>query len=133
MKKPRVLMIEDDPDDRYITETYFAQHGYGIALEFFDAHKDIIGYLSSLGPENFPDLIMLDPGKRGNGMLQQIKSHPVFKTIPVIILSEVSQPSAVREAYRLGANSFIEKPSTHALTQEKISTFARYWFNVVEL
>ena len=133
MRKPRVLMIEDDLDDRYITETYFAQIGYSIALEFFDGHGDIIQYLSGLQHEMLPDLIVLDPGRRGNGTLRQLKSHNDFKVIPVVVLSEVSQRTAVKEAYRLGANSFIEKPSTHALTQEKISTFAKYWFNVVEL
>jgi CheY-like chemotaxis protein len=133
MKKPSVLMIEDDLDDRYITETYFAQNGYTVSLEFFEGHGDVIQYLSGLQHESLPDLIVLDPGKRGNDTLQQLKTHDVFREIPVIVLSEVTQRSAVKEAYRLGANSFIQKPATHALTKEKIGTFAKYWFDVVEL
>jgi CheY-like chemotaxis protein len=133
MKKPRVLMIEDDLDDRYITETYFAQNGYTISLDFFDGHKDIVQYLSDLPYGTLPDLIVLDPGKRGNDTLKQLKTHHVFREIPVIVLSEVTQRSVVKEAYRLGANSFIQKPATHDLTKEKIGTFAKYWFDVVEL
>lgn len=133
MKKPRVLMIEDDLDDRYITETYFAQNGYTVKLEFFEGNGDIIQYLSGLQKELLPDLIVIDPGKRGNDTLQELKTHPQFREIPVVILSEVTQRTMVKEAYRLGANSFIQKPASHELTKEKIGTFAKYWFDVVEL
>jgi hypothetical protein len=48
-------------------------------------------------------------------------------------VSEITHPATVKEAYRLGANSFIQKPSTLHLTKEKIETFAKYWLEVVEL
>ncbi|HYF32102.1 MAG TPA: response regulator [Chitinophagaceae bacterium] len=133
MKKRKVLMIEDDMDDRYIIETYFADYGSSMALKFFDGHNDVIQYLNGLNKADMPDLIVLDPGRHGHGTLQQLKSHPVFKAIPVVVVSEVTPDSTVKEAYRLGANSFIQKPSTHFLTKEKIETFARYWLDVVEL
>lgn len=133
MKKRKVLMIEDDMDDRYIIETYFADFGSSMSLKFFDGHNDVIQYLSGLDKPDLPDLIVLDPGKRGHGTLQQLKTHPRFREIPVVVVSEITPDASVKEAYRLGANSFIHKPSTHRLTKEKIETFAKYWFEVVEL
>ena len=133
MKKRKVLMIEDDLDDRYIIDTYFADYGAAMALRYFDGHNDVIPYLEALNASELPDLIVLDPGKRGHGTLQQLKSHPTFRGIPVVVVSEVTHDSSIREAYRIGANSFIQKPSTHNLTKEKIDTFAKYWFDVVEL
>jgi CheY-like chemotaxis protein len=126
-------MIEDDLDDRYITETYFAQVGHKVNIDFFEGAGDVVGYLSSLDSAQLPDLIVLDPGKRGFETLKQLKTHEQFKVIPIIVVSELTPASKVKEAYRLGASSFIEKPSTHALTSEKIGTFAKYWFEVVEL
>lgn len=126
-------MIEDDLDDRYITETYFAQVGHKVQIDFFEGSGDVIGYLSSLESSQLPDLIILDPGKRGFESLEQLKTHEQFKVIPIVVVSELTPATKVKEAYRLGANSFIEKPSTHALTSEKIGTFAKYWFEVVEL
>jgi CheY-like chemotaxis protein len=126
-------MIEDDLDDRYITETYFAQVGHKVQIDFFEGAGDVIGYLSSLNAAQLPDLIVLDPGIRGFESLEQIKTHPEFKSIPIVVVSELTPASKVKEAYRLGANSFIKKPSTHHLTSEKIGTFAKYWFEVVEL
>lgn len=133
MTSHKVLMIEDDLDDRYITETYFAQLGLKVAIDFFEGAGDVIGYLSQLEEHELPDLILLDAGKRGFESLQQIKTHEQFKAIPLVVVSELTAKSQAKEAYRLGANSFIEKPSTHALTSEKIGTFAKYWFEVVEL
>lgn len=133
MKKRKVLMIEDDMDDRYITQTYFADFGSSIALKFFDGHNNVIEYLDGAGKSDLPDLIVLDPGKRGHGMLQELKTHPRFREIPVVVVSEVTHAAAVKEAYQLGANSFIQKPSTLNLTKEKIETFAKYWLEVVEL
>ena len=133
MNKRRVLMIEDDLDDRYITQTYFADFGSSIALRFFDSHNDVIQYLDGLDRSELPELIVFDPGKRGNQTLEQLKSHPRFREIPVVVVSEITHPATVKEAYRLGANSFIQKPSTLNLTKEKIATFAKYWLEVVEL
>ena len=133
MNKRKVLMIEDDLDDRYITQTYFADFGSSIALRFFDGHNDVIQYLEGLDRSELPELIVFDPGKRGNDTLQQLKSDDRFRGIPVVVVSEITHPATVKEAYRLGANSFIQKPSTLHLTKEKIETFAKYWLEVVEL
>lgn len=133
MPRRKVLMIEDDMDDRYIIETYFAEYGSSIAVRFLDGHHDVIQYLSDLEKPELPDLIVFDPGKRGNAALQALKTHPAYRAIPVVVVSEITPEFSVKEAYRLGANSFIHKPSTHRLTKEKIDTFAKYWLDVVEL
>lgn len=126
-------MIEDDLDDRYITETYFADKGYKVALEFFEGSADVIEHLSRLNAAELPDVIALDPGKRALETLEALKTHPRFKEIPVVVITEVVPASRIKEAYRLGANSVIQKPSTHKLTEETIGAFAKYWFEVVEL
>jgi len=131
--KQQLLMIEDDADDRYITEKYFSDNGVDIGLDFFDAAEDVVEYLSTLPDHLLPRLIILSPGKNRLQALQDLKSHPQFKLIPVVVLSETAHPSVVYEAYRLGASSVIQKPATHQDTQLKISTFAKYWFSTVEL
>lgn len=133
MPNRKLLMIEDDLDDRYITETYFAQLGHQVQIDFFDGSRDVVQYLSGLEQAQMPNLVILDPGKRGFETLQQLKMHPRFRSIPVVVVTELTPTARVKEAYSLGANSVIEKPSTHALTSEKISAFARYWLETVEL
>jgi CheY-like chemotaxis protein len=134
MKKYHVLMIEDDMDDRYIAETYFSANNIDVSLEFFSGSGNVLRHLSALAAsDQFPHLILLNPGKHNMGILQQLKTHPEFRGIPVVVLTDSTHPEMVAEAYRLGANSVIQKPSTHALTQDRISTFGKYWFETVIL
>jgi CheY-like chemotaxis protein len=133
MRNYNVLMIEDDVDDRYITDKYFLDNGYNINVEYFPSNNEnIVQYLSGLGPAGMPQLILMS-GRYGLDHLVQIKSHEIFRQIPVVVLTEMSHAFSITEAYRLGASSVIEKPSTHQHTQEKIQTFSKYWFSIVEL
>lgn len=128
MKSFNVLMIENDIDDRYITDKYFLDNGYNINVEYADAH--MLNYLDN--SRKMPHLILMS-GKYGLELLSKLKAHEVYCQIPVVILTEMSHPFNINEAYRLGAGSVIVKPSTHQLTEEKIRDFSKYWFSTVEL
>jgi CheY-like chemotaxis protein len=132
-----ILMVEDDHDDRHITKAFFAERGYDINVQFLDDSDKVIGFLEDAAMEGIlPNLILLDlnlPRKNGFEVLKELKSHSQFHVIPVIIVSGTSYAQEVNECYRLGANSFVQKPFTDLLTQKKIETFVEYWFNVTEL
>lgn len=138
MPHPYILMLEDDNDDRQITETLFAEHHGDIGLQFVSSTSEAIHHLENccINGQPLPGLVIISKAAHahtGVDGLQAIKSHPVFRQIPVIILSDSSRPSEVEECYRLGANSYIVKPASYALTVQKISNFVSYWFDVVEL
>jgi CheY-like chemotaxis protein len=131
-------MLEDDVDDRYITQTYFNELGYDIPLIFLDRPDDVLPYLNNLfeHKQQLPGLILLDknvPARSGLEVLAELKSHPVFSRIPTVMVSGTALVADVEESYRLGANSFIVKPDSGVLTSQKIETFIRYWFGIVEL
>lgn len=128
--EPYVLMLEDDTDDRYITETTLRELGFNVPVKFLTYDRELINYLTH---SDEPALILLDYNPvSGAETLKQLKSHPDFNHIPVVVLSEVSSPNHVRQCYQLGANSFIQKPRTEEMTRKKIETFFRYWFEVAE-
>lgn len=59
-----------------------------------------------------PDVIMLDillPGMNGYEILEKLKTDPVTKDIPVIILSNFGQKSEVEKGMKLGAEKFLIK------------------------
>jgi CheY-like chemotaxis protein len=135
---PYILMLEDDSDDRHITQTIFADNGYDVALEFLTNSEEVLPYLDQCRTENklLPRLILLDknvPASGGMEVLKNIKSHPVYKTIPVVMISGTAFTHEVNESYKLGVNSFIVKPATHDLTVKTIGNFINYWFGSVEL
>jgi CheY-like chemotaxis protein len=126
-----VLMLEDDADDRYITETTIEELGYNIPVKFLSYERELIKYLTE---SEEPSLILLDYNPvNGADTLRQLKTHPDFNHIPVVVLSEVASPNHVRQCYQLGANTFIKKPDTAVTSTQKIQTFFKYWFEVAEI
>lgn len=136
-KQLSILMLEDDHDDRHITESFFAEKGYDIKVQFMDESDRLISYLEDAAIDgSLPDLILMDlnmPRRNGFEVLKELKLHLQFRQIPVVIISGTAYHGEVKECYLLGANSFIQKPFTDQLTQKKIATFIDYWFHVCEL
>jgi two-component system, sensor histidine kinase and response regulator len=59
-----------------------------------------------------PDIVMLDiilPKLDGFQVLQKIKTNPATKDIPVILLSNLGQPSEIEKGQQLGALKFLVK------------------------
>ncbi|MDJ1469376.1 response regulator [Cytophagaceae bacterium DM2B3-1] len=133
LKKPYILMLEDDPDDRMITDSIASQLDVDIQFLYLTYSNELFSALES-GEQ--PALIMLDyNSKPQNGLeiLKKLKSNPAYRSIPVIVLGESASDPHIDECYQLGANSFILKPGTYDLTVHKIRTFLEYWFQVAEL
>ena len=62
-----------------------------------------------------PDLILMDimlPMMDGLEALKLIKENPTATTIPVILLSALSDYEDIRKGYSMGANYYITKPFT---------------------
>jgi len=63
--------------------------------------------------EAVPIFILLDlklPKISGLEVLRQLKEHPTYSAIPVIVLTTSAEDQDVDEAYKLGCNSYIVKP-----------------------
>jgi len=83
-----------------------------------------------------PSLILLDlnmPRKDGREALREIKSDPVLRRYPVVVLTTSHAEEDVVRSYDLGVNSFITKPVTFQGLLEAVRVLGRYWFEIVEL
>jgi CheY-like chemotaxis protein len=70
------------------------------------------GEHSSLDPDK-AYLLLLDinmPKMDGIEVLERIKSHEAFKTLPVLMLTTTDDPREVEKCYELGCNIYITKP-----------------------
>ena len=62
--------------------------------------------------ENQPDAVLLDillPKLDGFEMLKRLRANPRFAKVPVIILTNLSQPEDVERGLALGANDYLVK------------------------
>lgn len=136
-----ILMAEDDEDDRMLAADALAEAHLANDLRFVVDGQDLMDYLRhegaySDGTEPRPDIILLDlnlPKKDGREALSEIKSDPELRRIPVVVLTTSNAEQDVVRSYDLGVNSFITKPVTFAGLVEVLSSFSRYWFEIVEL
>lgn len=132
MAQKLILMLEDDRDDRYITQKAIAELGLDIQINFFSNSNDFINSVIATQPS----LLLIDYNStpdNGLQVLKKIKELRLANHIPVIILSDSSSAKYKAECYAFGASSFIKKPQTVESTANKIETFFKYWLTVAEV
>ncbi len=77
-----------------------------------------------------PMVILLDlklPKVDGHQVLKTLKSHPVYKTIPIVVLTSSGDDRDISKAYELGANSYIVKPVSFDKFIEVAAQIELYW------
>lgn len=106
-----VLLVDDDVTDRelFIDAIRLAGKKYNVSEA--SNGDEAIRFLNDTN--RLPDLIILDlnmPIKDGRTTLKEIKTHEVYRSIPVCIMSTSSANFDVTNAYDNGANLFLVKP-----------------------
>ena len=122
MARPRVLVVDDEPD---ILELI----GYNLARHNFD----MIGVDS--GEEAFasvrkslPDLVVLDlmlPGIDGLEVCRRLKNDNRTAAVPVIILSAKGEEADVVIGLELGADDYLTKPFSPRVLMARIKAVLR--------
>lgn len=130
----RVLLVEDNPDDVAITERAFDKSAVVSRLIVARDGQEVLDLLASDEPR--PDLVLLDmklPKLSGLEVLAKIRRDEELSTIPVIMLTASNRPQDVLASYRLGANSYIQKPVVFERLTRALEVLGQYWFEVATL
>jgi CheY-like chemotaxis protein len=137
MQKLFILIAEDDADDRFLLQTVFDERGYTDKLEFVENGVELLEFLQNKtdgnsSENNFPAFILLDlnmPKKDGREVLKEIKQHPLYKKIPVIVFTTTKSEHEIRRCYELGANTYVVKPVSFEALIKVIDEIRNYWLN----
>src|ERR1700704_6357211 len=136
------LMADDDADDRRLTQEAFEEARLINDVRFVENGEQLLEYLRKQGqyapPAEAPrpGLILLDlnmPRKDGRTVLKEIKSDPILRQIPVVVLTTSKSDEDIYRSYDLGVNSYIVKPVTFEALVDILQTLEKYWFQIVEL
>ena len=132
-----ILLVEDNPMDLDLTCRAFARRHIANPIQTARDGEDALGFLRrwELG-EPPPVLILLDlklPKVDGLEVLRLLKIHPRFRLIPVVVLTTSSEEKDMREAYQLGANSYIVKPVDYDRFVEAADRIEEYWCHINQL
>jgi two-component system response regulator HydG len=105
MGKKRILVVDDEVTTREAVAEVLQNEGYEVTLAADGL--EAVALLSS----HQPDLVLADlqmPGLDGAGLLTHVKK--AYPNIPVIIFTAHVTVDAEREARRLGAQDYLNKP-----------------------
>jgi CheY-like chemotaxis protein len=105
---PIILVVDDDPEVLQLMVNLLGRVGFRVvtAANAADAAK-----LLQRAPR--PSLIILDmmmPKVSGMDFLHQVRARSNYDSIPIVVLSAISEPERIREALNSGADRYITKP-----------------------
>lgn len=103
----RILLIDDSATSRAVLKVYLS----GLSYELLEATDGEAGL--KVARQMRPAVILLDlkmPGMDGLTFCRSLRSDPILRTIPVILISGTRSTLLAQEAVRIGARTFLTKP-----------------------
>lgn len=129
-EKP-ILLVEDNPVDIDLTLRAFKKNNLKNKIEVARDGEEALNWIQKWDEgEPTPIVILLDlnlPRYNGLEVLKELKSHELYKSIPVIILTTSAESKDIQTAYKLGANSYIVKPVELDKFIEVAAQIDLYW------
>ena len=114
MKQYKIIIIENDEDEQMFMKEGFDSAGlFHIVAQLRngDALLDWMHHQNNI----LPDVILSDlnmPGKNGYDVITEVKNHPAWSHIPVIITSTSSTKTIIDKCLDMGASDYVVKPET---------------------
>jgi len=131
-----ILIADDSEDDITVIRKAFEKAHFPNPVYSVKSGQEAIAYLQGKGRYSLrdeyplPDILLLDlamPGTDGFEVLQWIREQPGLRSLRVIVLTASDHIRDINQAYQLGANSFMVKPSDFENYVELGKTIELHW------
>jgi DNA-binding response OmpR family regulator len=117
--RPRILLVEDDPTIRQMTQLALERDGFAVATA-----NDGAGGLQAFRSQP-PDLVILDvmlPGVDGVSVCRTIREHSV---VPIVMLTARTDPVDVVLGLEAGADDYVTKPFEPSILAARLRAVLR--------
>ena len=128
-----ILLVEDNPMDLDLTLQAFREHSIANPIVSCRDGEEALDYLEEHQLPNdwqVPILVLLDlrlPKVDGIEVLRQARKHPVWRQVPIVVLTTSRENKDIEAAYEMGINSYIVKPVDFLAFIEMVKTIKVYW------
>ncbi len=135
----QILLVEDNESDIELTLHALRSEQISNAVEVVHDGEEALDFLfrrnshSDRMPGEYPRVILLDlklPKVDGLEVLRQIKANHDTQAIPVVVLTSSRQEEDLVRSYRLGVNSYIQKPVDFDQFRQTVKQLGLYWLVV---
>jgi CheY-like chemotaxis protein len=122
--KPHILWAEDNARDRTLIQESLEELSHpGVTL----VHDGVL--LLEAIEQARPDLVVLDlkmPRLGGLGALREIRAHPEWKTLAVVVFSSGERPDEIAACKALGVKDVVTKPVDFDLFGSAVQRVVRW-------
>jgi two-component system response regulator len=136
MTKKTILLVEDNANDEYLTIR--ALKKYNVANDVVVARDGVeaLDFLFATGthagrdPREIPLVVLLDlklPRVDGLEVLRRIRCEELTRLLPVVILTSSNEERDVISGYKLGTNSYVQKPVDFTAFMDAVGQLGLYW------
>jgi len=133
-----VLLVEDSPDDRELVLISFQRNRLANRIQIACDGEEALDILFCRGEHannrpTKPKVILLDiklPKVDGLEVLRAIKADERTQMIPVVVMTSSAEQRDMVESYKLGVNSYVQKPVDFAKFQEVMKQLGFYWLAI---
>lgn len=136
-----ILIVEDNPHDAELTLRALRKNNLANKFYVVEDGEEALDFIFCKGKyadRDFakpPKVIFLDlklPKISGLEVLQEIKSNPLTKSLPVVVITSSREDPDIKKAYELGVNSYVVKPVNFDDFLSAMSNTGLYWLLVNE-
>ena len=129
-----ILLVEDNPNDVELTLHALRREKLANRIHVVRDGEEALDFLFQRAqPSLPPKVVLLDlklPKVDGLEVLRQIRSDVRTKALPVVILTASREEKDMVNGYKLGVNSYIQKPVDFEAFREVIRQLGLYWLVV---
>ncbi len=123
MNEVRILVVDDEPVTRIITETVLRGQGFVVR-----STESAEAAFAALAGGFAPQLILLDvvmPGMSGYEACRRLRTDPRYEHLPIVMLTSLDDQKSIDEAYFSGATDFFTKPLNMPLLPHRVRHLLR--------
>ena len=129
-KQVEILLVEDNEDDVELTLHALRKERLANSIEVARDGEEALDFLFGDSRGALPRLVLLDlklPKVDGMEVLRRLKADPRSHNVPVVILTSSREERDLVSGYKLGVNSYIQKPVDFDQFRETIKQVGLYW------
>ena len=136
----RILLAEDNANDVELTVTALRENHVVNEVIVVRDGAQALDYLYKRNeyadrPGQNPALVLLDlkmPKVDGIEVLKQVKSDPIMRSIPIVVLTSSREEQDLVQTYDLGVNAYVVKPVDFHEFIDAVKLLGGFWAVVNE-